>query len=93
MFTTPAPQQNIILQAKLRKLEVGDTVQFKMLNGGVPLLMKVDTILVNKRDSTLPRMLVGTRAGKSMRTLEDRVTHVIKKSTDEYEDLILPAAA
>lgn len=93
MSANPAPPQNIILTAKLRKLEIGDSVQFKPVGGGQPLLMKVSEIIVNKRDADLPRMIVGYRASKRYYTLEDRVMHVIKKSTDEYEDLTIPDAA
>lgn len=90
----PVAEQNIILKAKLRKLEIGDSVQYLPAAGGMHPLVKVTAILENQKNPQAPRLLMAmNRRGDQLRILETQVSHVIPMSKDEYPDLVLQQSA
>lgn len=79
----------IDVKESLKTLAVNDTVQFKAAGGGIPILMKVEKIVLNKRDKELPRLFIGAPnrfSGKQHMCTEDQVLRVITQSVDDPAD-------
>lgn len=81
----PPVEQNIQLRAKIRKLQVGDSLSF-----GPNRLAKVLEILTTEDNSRTPNYRVRTGDKKEYFVFKNQVKSVIHKSTDNYDDLQEP---
>lgn len=88
--TIPAISQTTKVLNDLKKVKVGDSIQFRPAQGGEPILMRIMQIGTSKSDPSGPRMFVGEKRGKKVYCLENSITRVITRSVDNEEDWIDP---
>lgn len=88
--TIPALTQTTKVLNDLKKVQVGDSVQFRPAQGGEPILMRINQIGTSKKDPNGPRMFVGEKRGRQVYCLENMVTRVITRSVDNEADWIDP---
>lgn len=88
--TVPAISQNTKVLNDLKKVKVGDSIQFRPAQGGEPILMRITQIGTSKTNPSGPRMFVGEKRGKQVYALENTITRVITRSVDNEADWIDP---
>lgn len=83
-------KKNVVLSVaeNLKSVKVNDSLQFRVNDGEVSMLMRIEQILPNKRGEEFPRLFVLKSAFSGTKKLctEDQVVRIITKSEDNPAD-------